>query len=395
MFNSPNKSVGVINGVPDFPADGNDYVFQGDNTWKVLPPSPGKNLIINGAMNVAQRGTQRTGIVGDVFGGSGSTGKTIYLSDRFSFSPQLMSGTWTVEQSDDAPIGFSKSFKVTATAAITSIDLDGHLIFRHLIEGQNLQHLAYGTSEAKSMTLSFWVKSNKTGNASFQIVQNDNLSKMISKSYAINSANTWEYKTISIPADTAGNIDNDNGDGLHIEWWFNSGSNWTGGSEATTWSSYAKNRSNPSNLGVGGSVGDYFAITGIQLEVGDEATEFEHEDYGTTLIKCERYYQEYDNNGNGYMSGVTPGTAWNTSSTSGHNILFRQIMRDIPTFSSSGTFSVYSPVYGYSNASVNANSIGNAGASVTLGGASVTTGHSGYYVAGSASLVKLIFDAEL
>ena len=161
-----------------------------------------------------------------------------------------------------------------------------------MIEAQNLQNLAFGTADAKSMTLSFWVKSNKTGAATFDFLQKDNSNKMISKSYTINSANTWEYKTISIPADTAGVINNDNGQGFQISWWLNSGTDFSSGSLQSNWSTYDNANRNASNLGVGGAINDYLAITGVQLEVGDVATPFEHEPYAETLQKCRWYYRK-------------------------------------------------------------------------------------------------------
>ena len=114
---------------------------------------------------------------------------------------------------------------------------------------------------------------------------------MVSKSYTINSADTWEYKTISIPADTAGVINNDNGTGLQLDWPLNSGSDRTSGSLQPNWAAYDLSNINPSNLGLGGAVNDYFAITGVQLEVGDVATPFEHRSYGEELALCQRYYQ--------------------------------------------------------------------------------------------------------
>jgi hypothetical protein len=240
-----------------------------------------RNLIINGAMQVAQRATQVTGVT--------TTG--YYTCDRWRMTLGSL-GAWTIDQSTDAPNGFSNSFKVTCTTADASPAANDFCTLYHFIEAQNLQHLGFGTTDAKSMTLSFWVKSNKTGSASFAIFQQDNSNKMISKSYTINSADTWEYKTISIPADTAGVINNDNGSGFQIEWWLNSGTNWSSGSLQSTWSTYGQVNRNPSNLGVGGAVNDYLAITGVQLEVGDVATPFEHESYGDTLAKCQRYYQK-------------------------------------------------------------------------------------------------------
>ena len=276
-----------------------------------------RSVIINGAMQVAQRATQVTGV----------TTSAYRTCDRWLAALGSL-GTWTVDQSTDAPNGFSNSLKTTCTTADASPAASDYCILIHYIEAQNLQHLAFGTADAKSMTLSFWVKSNKTGSASWGIRQSDNSNKMISKSYTINSADTWEYKTISIPADTAGVINNDNGTGSQLDWWLNSGSDFTGGSHATTWSTFDNTRRNPSNLGVGGAVNDYFAITGVQLEVGDVATPFEHESYAETLQKCLRYYYKTDN------LGVGVGT---NSTSINLRTSFNVFMRTSPTASVAGT----------------------------------------------------------
>jgi len=242
-----------------------------------------RNLIINGAMQVAQRGTSVTGI----------TSTPGYVTvDRFILSTVI--GTLTAEQSTDAPNGFSNSFKVSCTAAEStgSLGSGDYMQIQQRIEGQNLQQLAYGTANAKSMTLSFWVKSNKTGAATIELQQKDNSDRQVTPSYTINSANTWEYKTISIPADTSGLINNDNGTGMWVLFWLQSGSAFTGGTNQTSWTTESNPDRNASNLEFATSTSDYFAVTGVQLEVGDTATPFEHRSYGDELARCQRYYVE-------------------------------------------------------------------------------------------------------
>ena len=241
-----------------------------------------RNLIINGAMNVAQRGTQVTGV----------TTQGYRTCDRFDFNVNAL-GTWTVDQDTNAPNGFSNSLKVTCTTADASPASTDYLMLQHFIEAQNLQLLGFGTADAKATTLSFWVKSNKTGNASIAIRQPDNSGKQVTYQYSISSADTWEYKTIAIPADTAGVINNDNGQGLKIEWWLNGGSDYTGGSHPSTWTASDNTDRNASNFGLGGATSDYWQITGVQLEVGEKATPFEHRSYGDELARCQRYYCHY------------------------------------------------------------------------------------------------------
>jgi len=293
-----------------------DTIDASNADFKPKNPLSNRNLIINGAMQVAQRGTQVTGV----------TGNGYYTCDRWRTGITTI-GTWTIDQSTDAPNGFSNSLKMTCTTADASPVAGGACIIQNRIEAQNLQHLGFGTADAKSMTLSFWVKSNKTGNASFEAFQDDNSYKLFSNSYSINSANTWEYKTISIPADTAGVINNDNGLGVQFGWWLNSGSNFSGGSHATTWSTYNGTNRNVSNLGVGGAVNDYFAITGVQLEIGDVATPFEHEFFGNTFAKCQRYYEKTDRD---CYIGMSWGLANTTGAVRG-NISFNTSKRAVPT----------------------------------------------------------------
>ena len=256
-------NAGTINGIP--------YANSG--------PLSNRNLVVNGAMRISQRSTSETGVTDAGY-------KTI---DRYRWGLVSL-GTWTLEQSNDAPDGFSKSFKATCTTADASPAASDILYFQYRMEAQDLQHLNFGTSAAVPMTLSFWVKSNKTGAASFMMYQNDNSNRLFSNSYTINTADTWEYKTIAIPADVSGVINDDNGIGLTMGWWLNSGSDSTGGSFSTTWDTYADTNTNVSNLGVGGATSDNWLITGVQLETGSVATPFEHRSYGDELARCQRYF---------------------------------------------------------------------------------------------------------
>ena len=245
------------------------------------------NKIINGSMICSQRATQVTG--------STDTGyKTV---DRFRISHTNL-GTFTYDQDTNAPNGFSNSFKASCTTADASPAASDQLQLMYRVEAQDLQDLAYGTSDAKACILSFYVKSNKTGNASVNIANFDDSEKSVSFQYSISAANTWERKSVVIPADTSGTINNDNGRGFQIEWWLNSGSNFTGGSHQSSWTAYNATNRNASNLGIGGSTSDYWQITGVQLEVDQTgsgvATDFEHRSYGQELQLCKRYYEQYD-----------------------------------------------------------------------------------------------------
>ena len=286
--------------------NGNDGVVSGINTINgvTIPAAGGltnRNMIINGAMKVSQRGTSFTGLTVGQFS-----------VDRMYFGMLTSgggSGTWTFEQSTDAPDGFKYSLKCTNTVAFpASPAANAYMYFPHLLEAQDLQHLKFGTSEAETTTVSFWVKSNVTGNYSFGVLQCDNSNKQVAFGYTINAASTWEYKTITIPGDTAGVIDSDNERGLQLEWWLNSGPIYTGGSAQSTWITLDDTNRNFNNPGVGNNTSDFWQITGIQFEVGDRATPFEHRTYGDELARCQRYYYELPTQswyGNVYGTGTS------------------------------------------------------------------------------------------
>jgi len=238
-----------------------------------------KNLIINGAMNVAQRGTV-TSAVHDSFGGP----------DRYKIS-ETGDTVFTMSQDSDTPTGegFANSLKLDVTTADSSLAAGDFASVMYNFEGQNLQTLKKGTSSAKSVTLSFYIKSTITGTYIVQLYDNDN-NRQVSKSYTVSSADTWEKKTITFPADTTGAFDDDNALSLLIRWWFAAGSTYTSGTLATTWASSTAANTAVGQVNAVNSTSNNIFLTGIQLEIGDVATAFEHEDFGTTLAKCQRYF---------------------------------------------------------------------------------------------------------
>jgi len=180
-----------------------------------------RNLIINGAMQVAQRGTSETGV----------TTYGYYTVDRFQVFVLGSQGTWTVTQENvtDLP-GFSNSFKILCTTADASPASNGAVYLRNSLEGQNLQHLKKGTSDAESVTLSFWVKSNKTGTYVAEILdRSSSPERHINKVFTVDVSGTWEYKTITFAGDTTGTLANDNTAGFSINFYLGSGSNFNTG----------------------------------------------------------------------------------------------------------------------------------------------------------------------
>jgi len=244
-----------------------------------------RNLVINGAMTVAQRGA------GPFTNASGGY-QTV---DRFQLSG-TMGGSFTLEQASDAPngSGFNKSFKALAPTGFSSPASSASAKIVTSIEGQNLQQLLKGSSNALPVTLSFWVKSVVTGTYIFELYDDDN-NRTISTAYSVSASNTWEKKVITISGDTSGALDNDANSSLSLVWWIGAGSNFTSGTLNTSWNSTVTANRAAGQVNAVASNNDAFYITGVQLEVGSEATPFEHRPYGDELARCQRYYYKWYN----------------------------------------------------------------------------------------------------
>ena len=288
-----------------------------------------KNLIINGAMQVAQRGTTGTLNNGN---------SNFHSADRFySAEEGGFTGAFTVSNDTDSPKGFSNSTKWDCTTADTSLAADDVFFVDYKPEAQDLQHLNYGTSDALQMTVSFWIKSKKTGTYVLWLYQPDG-TRHVQMQYTINTADTWEYKTLLVPADTAGVINNDTGAGMILRFVMGAGSSWTSGTAPTTWASLVTaNRYVGQTVNLADSTANYMNITGLQLETGSVATDFEHRSYGEELLLCQRYYSRKTN-------------LWNdTGGTTGHRFVpryeFPVTMRHVPsiTLTNITTSSMTSP----------------------------------------------------
>ena len=236
-----------------------------------------KNLVINGNMNQAQRGTSFTSASG-------------YTLDRYTWTDDSTS-VFTITQSTDVPSGqgFATSMKLDCTTANGSLGSTDQIRQVQKIEAQNLQHLRYGTSSAKSVTLSFWVKSNKTGIYCATLSQEDDSYASFTKEYTISSSDTWEKKTLTFDGDTGGVINNDNGAGIWLMFAFGAGS----GRHITAdqWnSSYGLSTSNQVNLA--DSTSNELYLTGVQLEVGTAASDFEFLPVDVNENRCLRYFYQ-------------------------------------------------------------------------------------------------------
>ena len=240
-----------------------------------------RNIIINGDMSIAQRSTSVASI----------TTASYYTLDRFYLEPNS-AGTWTMSQSTDVPTGqgFAKSMKLDCTTADASPSAGDYMTLNTFFEGQNLQYLKKGTANAQSLTLSFWVKSTKTGTFIAEIRDEDN-SRSISKSYTVDATNTWEKKTITYPADTTGTLNNDNGKSLSTRFWLVSGSSYSSGTLQTTWGSLTVANLAVGQVNIADSTSNDFYITGVQLEAGTTASDFEFLPVDVNLARCQRYFQ--------------------------------------------------------------------------------------------------------
>ena len=243
-----------------------------------------KNLIINGGMQVSQRGAYTiTTTGGPEYGGP----------DRFHMWSYASSEQVTAEISKSTvggtPTGFANTYRIDVLTAESSVAAGESLVFAQYIEAQNCQHLEYGTSDAKSVTLSFWIKTSVTGTYCF-FLQNSDGDRIQVKEYTVNSADTWEKKIITIPGDASGTINNDNGRGLWCGWVLMAGTDRHGSKDAwrTTGADYATS----SQVNAVHSTANNIYFTGVQLEVGDTATAYEHLSYAEELSACQRYFQK-------------------------------------------------------------------------------------------------------
>jgi hypothetical protein len=250
----------------------------------VTSPAAFRNIVINGDMQIAQRGTSTASV---------SSGSGFDCVDRFSRYIST-AGTWTISQSTDVPsgYGFAKSLKFDCTTANASLSAGSEFSFSTQFEGQNLQYLKKGTANAQSLTLSFWVKSTKTGTFIVNINDNDN-ARVVSKSYTVSVSNTWEFKTLTFPADTSGAFDNDNAASVQLRFWLVAGTTFTSGTLNAVWGSQSSANYAVGQVNCADSTSNDFLITGVQLEAGTSATDFEFLPYDVSLGRCQRYFEKF------------------------------------------------------------------------------------------------------
>jgi hypothetical protein len=270
-----------------------------------------QNLLYNGAMNVTQRGTNS---------GNFSSGAQVYrTADRWATTILGTAGTWLqtiVSATDDYPggttgtySGFRQSLKMSCVTPPSPLSSNATVFVNQRIEGRDLQWIGKGTSTAKQLTVSFWVKAFRGGTYICSLYDNNN-GRAVSGSYVINASNTWEYKTITFPADTTGTFNNNNAFSMQISWFMALGTNYTSGTLQTTWGAYTAANEGVGQTNASQSTSDYWQITGVQLVVGATAPPFQFKSYNQELLECQRYFQK------SYEDATAPGTAFTVGSIS-------------------------------------------------------------------------------
>jgi hypothetical protein len=243
-------------------------------------PSLGRrNLIINGAMRIDQRNSGAS---------VSNTGSTIYALDRFKFLGTSSAGVFSIQQDASAPVGFTNSAKITVTTTDTSLTGGDRYNIHQPMEGYTISNLAFGTASAKTVTLSFWVRSSVTGTFGGAL-QNGDSTRSYPFTYAISVADTWEYKTVTIPGDTSGTWGTDAVRSGQVFWALGCGPDRSGTAGAWASANYQTATGATNLMAVNGAT---FYLTGVQLEVGSVATPFEHRSYGEELALCQRYYEK-------------------------------------------------------------------------------------------------------
>jgi hypothetical protein len=288
-----------------------------------------RNILINGSQIVAQRATQVTGI-----GASGGY-QTV---DRWTISAANTAGRFTMDQSTDTPSGFANSTKLTCTTADTSIAAGEILQFQTKIEGQDLQSLKKGTSDAEKVTVSFYVKGNANATYTCELHDRDN-TRYNGQEFSVTTS--WTRIILTFTGDTTGAFDNDNAVSMSLNFNLHGGSTYTGGTfSSNTWHTTANQRFGDNQTSFFDSTDRTFFITGLQMEVGSQATPFEHRSFGEELELCKRYYQSVGDRSNNHTLPLFD-TAAQDATDSTSTFHFFPPMRATPTLETTGTAADY------------------------------------------------------
>ena len=340
-----------------------------------------RNIIINGDMGIAQRSTSAVTI---------NSGTIQYGIDRFGARGMSSAGVFTIEQSTDAPTNFVNSFKATVTTADSSIASNAtYRVVQH-IEGNMIRNLNWGTAQAQDVTLSFKVKSSLTGTFGGAIINGD-YNRFYNFSYTISSANTWTDVSVTIDGDTSGTWVTNNALGIRLSLSLGAGSGEVGSAGSWGTATYEGVTGQTNLIATNGAT---WQITGVQLEVGSEATDFEHRPHGEELALCQRYYQRTMNSASGYQN-LCVLVCYGTGTDQRGVVPFTTEMRVGPAVSKSGNIMILGPGGNFSNL--------NAGDGLTTHMAGIRVNTSSNMSTGQATLLRgnndttahLQFDAEL
>ena len=306
-------------------ANGNAITLATDGTCtaKITNNLSNRNLLINGAMRIRQRADVTN--AGNEYGGP----------DRWRFAKN--DGAFNISQTDTVPAGqgFKSSYKIDCTSVSGSAG-NQYVKLEQRLEGLDLQRLKYGSANAESLTLSFWIRSTKTGTY-IATLRNEDQNKHISKSYTVSATNTWEKKTITFAGDTAAGFDNDSGESLRVGLWVFAGDYYTSGTLATSWATVTAANEGVGQVNAGDNTSNDIYFTGIQLEPGSTATDYEHRSYGDELARCQRYYIQYGGGGGAATSRILfEGYSGNTQYSITNHLSYT--MRAAPSVSRTGSW---------------------------------------------------------
>ena len=311
-----------------------------------------RNILYNGAMQINQYATQVTGL---------SNYNSYPTCDRWRC---IISngGTYTVEQTDEGPAdtGFNHALRFTCTTADNAgqnnlANADGYVAIEQRLEGFDVQGIQKGTTSAKPLAISFWCKSNLTGTYNVEVLDNDN-SRRIGSQFTVSSADTWERKTFTFAGDTTGALGNDNGNSLRFTIFLAAGNNFRTGTNSGSWAATTKNQRAENNVSLSKATSNYFALTAVQMEVGDQPTPFEWIKFSEDLRQCQRYYQKI---GTGNFGDYSLGTGYvyNNGNNLALGVYLSCPLRASPTVAVTGNMNVRYPAGGSTQVDVNSPSV--------------------------------------
>ena len=326
-----------------------------------------RNKLFNGAMQVAQRGTSFTSV--------GASANTFTL-DRWKFYIQNSTARFTVSKDSESPDGFGGSMKIDCTTTDTSLASTDEVYLEQRLEGQDLQDFAKGTPFAKKYTLSFYAKTNKTGTYIVNLLSRDNTTGTVSASYTVNNTN-WNRYTVTFPADASSSRkdNNDNGEALRVLWWFVAGSAVNSGTlNSDHWSNSTDTGRATGQVNFADSTSNDFYLTGCQLEVGENDTEFEHRPYAEELSLCQRYFTVWPPRSGGIPAWVM----YAGSSQASAHCWIPHTMRTVPTPTDvgNGNSTTSGHAYNHNGTSVSSRYANGSSPTLTCGGDSAN-GHFG------------------